>query len=115
MYIFEHSNPSVIAIISGKGGVGKSISTINIASMLNDMGYRVAVIDVDLGLANCATMFNQPVQFTVCQWITNMCTLEDTMQDIGGITLITGADDPVEMKIGNDIIMDALDQVIFFA
>ncbi len=113
MHLFERTEPFVFAVISGKGGVGKSISVVNMAAMLNDMGYKVAVIDADLGLANCATMFNQPVQASVCQWITNDCSLEDTFQDIGGITLVTGADDPMEAKLGNDIIMDALDQVLF--
>lgn len=112
LHMFEHNDPFIFATISGKGGVGKSISTVNIASMLNDMGYKVAVIDADLGLANCATMFNQPVEYTVCDWIINRCSLEETFQDMNGVTLVTTADDPQEAKLGTELIMDALDQVI---
>lgn len=45
-----------IAITSGKGGVGKSSSIISIASMLADKGYRVLMIDMDLGLKNLDIM-----------------------------------------------------------
>jgi flagellar biosynthesis protein FlhG len=112
MHLLDHINPFIVAVISGKGGVGKSISTVNMATMLNDMGYKVAIIDADLGLSNCATMFNKTVPFNVCHWILNRCSLEDTIQDINGITLVTGANDPTDLKIDTGIIMDALDQIV---
>lgn len=44
--------PKVICVSSGKGGVGKSNFTINLAIALQSSGKRVIVIDADLGLAN---------------------------------------------------------------
>lgn len=38
----------VVAITSGKGGVGKSTVTANLAIMLRDMGYRVGILDADI-------------------------------------------------------------------
>lgn len=46
-----------IAVLSGKGGVGKSNMTVNIALALADLGARVAVLDADLGLANIDILF----------------------------------------------------------
>lgn len=46
------TNAKVITITSGKGGVGKTNITINLAITLSKLGYRVVVIDADLGLAN---------------------------------------------------------------
>lgn len=105
------SQPFVFAVISGKGGVGKSMASINTASMLNKMGYKVAIIDADLGLANCATLFNEAVHNTVSRWINGDCILEDLPQDCSGITLVTGANSPEENKFDTSIFMDALDQV----
>ncbi|MEG0330019.1 MAG: septum site-determining protein MinD [Longicatena sp.] len=45
-----------IAITSGKGGVGKSSVCINIGMSLSQMGYKVCLIDVDLGLKNLDIM-----------------------------------------------------------
>jgi MinD-like ATPase involved in chromosome partitioning or flagellar assembly len=40
----------VIAIVSGKGGVGKTTVTANIGTALAAMGYKVLLIDADVGL-----------------------------------------------------------------
>ncbi|HPT84289.1 MAG TPA: MinD/ParA family protein, partial [Limnochordia bacterium] len=42
----------IIAVTSGKGGVGKTNLAVNLALALCQMNYRVVLIDVDLGLAN---------------------------------------------------------------
>lgn len=42
----------VLAVTSGKGGVGKSTISINLATALAEQGSRVMLLDADLGLAN---------------------------------------------------------------
>ena len=51
------SQAKVIAIGSGKGGVGKSTVTANLASTLADLGYKVGIIDADLYGPTQAKMF----------------------------------------------------------
>ncbi len=46
----------VIAVTGGKGGVGKTNVTLNLAMAMAQMGKRVLVLDADLGLANCDVM-----------------------------------------------------------
>ena len=43
----------VIAVTSGKGGVGKTNVVVNLAIQLSRAGRRVLIVDADLGLANC--------------------------------------------------------------
>ena len=50
--------PRVIAVTSGKGGVGKTNLAGNMAVALSRMGKRVVIIDADVGLANIDIIFN---------------------------------------------------------
>lgn len=47
----------IITVTSGKGGVGKSNTTINLAIQFQRMGHRVIILDADFGLANIEIMF----------------------------------------------------------
>lgn len=47
----------VITVTSGKGGVGKSNTAINLAVQFRKMGQRVIILDADFGLANIEIMF----------------------------------------------------------
>ena len=46
-----------IAILSGKGGTGKTTVTVNIAQTLSNMGYKVGVLDADITGPNVPLMF----------------------------------------------------------
>jgi len=52
----DRPEPRIIAVGGGKGGVGKTILTANLAIALAQSGRRVAVVDVDLGGANLHTV-----------------------------------------------------------
>ena len=49
--------PAILAVGGGKGGVGKSIVSANIAATFAQFGYRVLVIDLDLGCSNLHSHF----------------------------------------------------------
>lgn len=55
----------VITVTSGKGGVGKSSISINLAILLSRLGKRVIVLDADFGLANIEVMLGIRPRFTM--------------------------------------------------
>ena len=59
----------VITVTSGKGGVGKSNTAINLAIQFRKMGQRVIILDADFGLANIEIMFGTVPKHNFCDLI----------------------------------------------
>lgn len=59
----------VITVTSGKGGVGKSNTAINLAIQFKKMGQRVIILDADFGLANIEIMFGTVPKHNFCDLI----------------------------------------------
>ena len=59
----------VITVTSGKGGVGKSNTAINLAIQFRKMGYKVIILDADFGLANIEIMFGAVPKHNLCDLI----------------------------------------------
>lgn len=55
----------VITVTSGKGGVGKTSVSVNLAIMLSRLGKRVVMLDADFGLANVEVMFGIRPKYTL--------------------------------------------------
>lgn len=59
----------VITVTSGKGGVGKSNTSINLAIQFRKLGQRVIILDADFGLANIEVMFGAVPKFNLADLI----------------------------------------------
>ncbi len=69
----------VIAVTSGKGGVGKTTVSINLATALAQSGHDVVLMDADLGLANVDVMLGLSPTHTLQHVISGECTLTNIM------------------------------------
>jgi len=79
----------VIAVTSGKGGVGKSNVTINLAVTLAQTGERVMVMDADMGLANIDVLLGLSPGLNLSHVINGECSLEETIvEGPAGIKII---------------------------
>jgi len=63
------TNAKVITITSGKGGVGKSNTAVNLAVQFRKMGKRVIIFDADIGLANVEVMFGTVPEYNLSDLI----------------------------------------------
>lgn len=77
--INSNSKTKLITITSGKGGVGKSTFTANISYLLSQKGYKVAIIDADIGLANMQVLLNVKPQYTLFDYIDAKATLKEVI------------------------------------
>jgi len=71
----------VITVTSGKGGVGKTNVTINLAIALSELGLRVIILDADFGLANIDILFGIVPKYTLADVIRNQKNILEVLSD----------------------------------
>jgi flagellar biosynthesis protein FlhG len=82
----------VIAVASGKGGVGKTNVTVNLGVALATQGKEVLLLDADLGLANIDVMLGVHPQFTLLHVIEGTKTLQEVIvEGPAGLKIIPAA------------------------
>jgi flagellar biosynthesis protein FlhG len=79
----------VVAVTSGKGGVGKTNVTANLAVALAHLGRRVMVLDADLGLGNLDVLLGLTPQYSLADVLSGQRRLRDVLvSGPGGITVL---------------------------
>jgi len=82
----------VIAVASGKGGVGKTNVSVNLGISLSKLGNRVLLMDADMGLANVDIMLGLQTEFNLSHVLDGEKTLKEVMVDApGGLKIIPAA------------------------
>lgn len=87
----------VLAVTSGKGGVGKTFVSANLAAALAKLGLRVLVLDADLGLANLDVVLNLYPKITLHDVFTGKAKLEEAIiRAPGGFSVLLAGSGMVE-------------------
>lgn len=87
----------VVAVTSGKGGVGKTFVSANLAAALAKRGLRVLVLDADLGLANLDVVLNLYPKVTLHDVFTGKAKLEEAIiKAPGGFSVLLAGSGMVE-------------------
>jgi flagellar biosynthesis protein FlhG len=103
----------ILAVTSGKGGVGKTFLSANLAAALARRGKRVLVLDADLGLANLDVVLNLFPKVTLHDVFTGKNTLEEAILPApGGFSVLLAGSGLVEYSRLTPEIRDQLLQII---
>ncbi|MDR2729967.1 MAG: MinD/ParA family protein [Treponema sp.] len=82
----------IITVTSGKGGVGKTNLSVNMALAFARLGKKVVVMDADLGLANVNVMLNMIPKYNLYHVIKKQKTIREILLETEyGISIVAGA------------------------
>ncbi|MEM0954993.1 MAG: MinD/ParA family protein [Pseudomonadota bacterium] len=88
----------IIAVTSGKGGVGKTNVAVNLAVRLGSAGRKVMLFDADLGLANVDIALGLKPEHSVEQVLNGSCSLQDVLiEGPAGVLIIPAASGVAEL------------------
>ena len=110
---YSEQKNRTFSIVSGKGGVGKSLTAVNLAETLARNGFSVALFDAHLGHSSCAILMNEAVQYSLYDYACERCTLEETFQrTLSGVTVVTGALEPLDQYAEDALMIEALNHAL---
>jgi flagellar biosynthesis protein FlhG len=88
----EGRKSRIVTVSSGKGGVGKTNLSVNMALAYARMGKKVVVMDADLGLANVNIMLGMTPRYNLYHVIKKQKTIREILVDTDyGISIVAGA------------------------
>lgn len=101
-----------LAITSGKGGVGKTFFSANLAAALSRQGLKVLVLDADLGLANLDVVLNLYPKITLHDVFTGKAQLEEAILPApGGFSVLLAGSGLVEYSRLTPEVRDQLNTI----
>jgi len=99
----HNSEPHLVSLLSGKGGVGKSILAFNLAERLVATGQRVLLVDTDFACGNVHIMANADCERGLGHFLANDCSLADAVTPTECGVDILGSTWSTPLSIDNDV------------
>jgi len=96
----------IIAVISGKGGVGKTLMATNIAAVISENGKKVLLLDADVGFTNADILLGVYPKYSIKDFVNHKCSIEDLIVPTTyGIDLISLGGDVSDLLATNEIVL----------
>ena len=106
----EKGSTRIITVTSGKGGVGKTNISLNLALALTQAGFRTCIFDADLGLANIDILLGLQVEKNLQDLIFEHCALQDIIiRGVEGIDIVPGSSGVEKLA---DLGQDQLNRIV---
>ncbi|MBP7303272.1 MAG: P-loop NTPase [Fervidobacterium sp.] len=96
----------VVAVISGKGGVGKTLIATNMAVTLADTGRKVLVLDADIGFTNADILLGAFPKFSIKDLVNRACSIDDLVTHTNyGVDLVSLGGDVSDVLAVSDLVL----------
>ncbi|MFT8323345.1 MAG: MinD/ParA family protein [Bacillus sp. (in: firmicutes)] len=79
--IYQQNHQKTLAVISGKGGVGKSNFSLNFSLSLLKKGHSVLLMDMDIGMGNIDILMGIHSKFTIVDYFENKASFSDIINE----------------------------------
>lgn len=111
------SNTRYIAVASGKGGVGKTLISINLAMIIGNTGKRVLIIDGDFGLSNVHIMLGLTPEKNLSDFINGKASIDEIVFKINNnVSFISSGNGIQELvNLSSKDITEILDRIHEYA
>jgi flagellar biosynthesis protein FlhG len=91
-------NAKVVAITGGKGGVGKTLTAVNLGAALAARGRSTMLLDADFGLANADVLLGMKARLNLEHVVAGQCALEDViLTSTSGLRVVPATSGSVNM------------------
>lgn len=98
-----------LAVVSGKGGVGKSNFTTNFALSLVEVGHRVLIVDMDLGMGNIHILLGKTARNSLTHYLQGDCSIQEVIHhEEANFDFIAGGSGMSSLLRWSDVMFDRL-------
>ncbi|MGB9614348.1 MAG: P-loop NTPase [Fervidobacterium sp.] len=99
-------NCQVVAVISGKGGVGKTLIATNLSALLSEYAKKILLLDADVGFTNADILLGAYPKYTLKDFVNHKCSIDDLVNStIYGVDLLSLGGDVTDIVTTNEIVL----------
>lgn len=96
----------IIAIVSGKGGVGKTLLATNLSAVLVDSGKKTLLLDADVGFTNADILLAAYPKYSIKDFVNHRCTIDDLIVKTAyNVDLVSLGGDVSDLLTANELVL----------